>query len=331
MQVDPCRGVGRVVGRLRGLRKAGHDTERHLGSAALAIQNSLIHRKADALRQHFDNPAGQVDVVVIQQGIAYRHIARNLVAVQRDLVEHEVQLIDCAAHLSPHGFRYSTGDGLTRLTVDIADANAVQQLGIPEHILGNQLEENNRNRQLSAGDCTALTAHAAQLSEELLGVLLRDNGIALLNRQGIESPAGHGQRADIDIKGHLSYFLSRFGLSLDRLLDDLVKLTLHVSDFALEGLLCILVGGLVSVERFHHFFNCGLFLIGVRLVDRGGQFGFSGLKVCVLCTQFLEFLSLAFKLFVQHECSKSHFLFHSFNFLRMDSRHASVLRFWISS
>src|SRR5699024_10494403 len=119
--------------------KAGNDAEGHLRSGALAVQDSLVHSQADGLGNHLHDPRGQVDVVVLQQRVANGNIASDLVAVQSHLVESEAEFANCAAHFGPNSFGNSASDGLASLATDITHTHAVQQLGIPEHVLRNQV------------------------------------------------------------------------------------------------------------------------------------------------------------------------------------------------
>ena len=109
--------AGIVAGLALVLGQTGHNTQGHPGGAALAVEDGLVHCQADALGQHLHDPRGQIDVVVLQEGIAHRHIARHLVAVQGDLIEHKIQFVDGPAHLRPHSLGHSARDGLTGLAV----------------------------------------------------------------------------------------------------------------------------------------------------------------------------------------------------------------------
>ena len=137
MQILPGAGVGGIGARLAGLCQTGDDAEGHFGAGA--VKDRLVHCKADSFAQHLDNPAGEVDVVVIQERVAHRDEARDLVAVQGDLVEDEGQLIDHAAHLGPDGLRHDAGHSLAGFAGHVADPDAVQQLAVPVDVLGDQV------------------------------------------------------------------------------------------------------------------------------------------------------------------------------------------------
>ena len=307
MQVLPCGGVGGVVGGGALLGQTGHDAQRHPG--ALAVQDGLVHGQADGLAQHLHDPAGQVDVVVLQQGVANGDKTGHLVAVQSDLIKSKGQLVDGRAHLGPHGLGHSARDGLAGLAAHVADPHSVQQLAVPVHVLGHQLQEHHGDGQLAAGHGPALALHAAQLGQEGLGVLLGQNGGAALAAQGVKGPLVAGQGPDVDVLHvHVtSHFLPVLGavlLGLGGAALQLLQLLLHVLDILGQGLLLALVGGPLVLKRFDLGGHSRLLLLvaGLHLVDGGLQCRLPGNKLGVLFLQRGQLRLLGVNGAPEHQC-----------------------------
>ena len=305
MQVRPGGGVGGVIRRLAALRQTGDDAEGHFACRALAIEDRLVNGQADGLGDHLHDPGGEVDVVVLKEGIAHRDVTGHLVAVERDLVKSKGQLIDRAAHLGPHGLRHGARDGLAGLAVDVADADPVEQLAVAVHILRDEVQHDDGDRQLAAGKCPALAPHASELAEECLDVLLCQDRGALLHRQGVKGPAAHGERADIKAHGVGSPFSFRclghlsaaFGFG---------ELFLQLLDFAAQARHLAAVRGLFSLQRLDLRTDRLELLVGLRLVDCGLQRRPALRKRGVLLPQLFELAPLRFDLPAEHDCSKCH-------------------------
>ena len=302
VQVYPRRGVGGIVTGLRSLGQAGHDTKRHFGGDAFAIQDGLVLRQADGLREHLNDGAGKLDVAVLQHTVAHRDKSGHLVAVQGHLSKDECQLIDGTAHLRPYSLRHDAGNGLPGLAPDIADPHTVQQFAVPVHILGNQVQEHHRDGQLRAGHCPVLALHAPHLAQELLDLRLGYDGLPLPHGQGIKGPAAHGQGTNVDLGFHVyvtSHFLPLFwGLGSRGLALQVRQLGLQVFNVRRQGLLGSLVGSLVRLKGVH-LSGDGGFLLGVaglHLADGCLQLRLPGLELCVLFLQGFQLAPLGIQL-----------------------------------
>ena len=318
MEINPHRRICRIIGGLRGLRKAGHDAERHLARRALAVQDRLIQREADALREHFHDPARKVDVIVLEDRVAHRHIAGDFKAVKRDLIKNKGQLVDSAAHLRPHRFRHRTGNGLARLAVDVADTHAIQQLRVSVHVFRDHVEENDRNRELCAGYAALLALHAAQLRKKFAYFLAGDDFAALLHRQRVKRTSAHGQSADVDIGFHFSFrpffcemvfFASGRSSCLG-----LGKLRFKALDLACQRSLFCFVRSLVRVEGLYLFGDGLLLLRRFCFVDRRLKFSLARGKLRVLLAERFQLGLLLLNAAAQHDCFKCHCLLLSGGF-----------------
>ena len=310
MQIHPGGGVGGVVFRGGGLSQAGHNAHGHVVGAALAVQDGLVLGQADGLGQHLHDPAGQIDVVVLQDRVAHGHKAGDLVAVQGNLVEYEGQLVNGTAHLGPYGLGGGARDGLPGLAGHVAHPHPVHQLGIPELVFRDQVQEHHRDVQLRAGYRPALALHAPQLGQEVFHVLLLHNGLPPLHGQGVKCPLVHGQSPNVDflhasLSSHIRFFLGIFGgrgrglVPLQLL--QLVFQTGNVRGQGLFGLVVLRLFGLVGLD----FGVDGRLLLGVSGLHLGNgrfQFRLPGLKPGVLLQQCGQFRLFAVDLPFQHQC-----------------------------
>ena len=161
MKVNPGRSICWISRRLVFLCQTGYDTKRHVRGCAFSVEDRFIFGKADGFRNHFHNPGSQVKVAhcILQQGVANRYISSYLIAVQRHLIKHEGQFVDCPAHFRPDRFRHGSSDGLASLSRYASNANAIQQFGVAIHILGNQFQKYYWDFQIAAGDCSGGAFH----------------------------------------------------------------------------------------------------------------------------------------------------------------------------
>ena len=303
MKINPSGSIGRVVGGPRLLGKAGHDTGRHLACAALAVEDSHILSKADALRDHFQDFPGKVDIGISQKRIANQDKPGHLVAFSRDSVEHELQLIERAAALRPDGRGNGAADHLARLAVHRADPYPVHQLRIPEHVLADYVQEHQGDSQFTAGNSPVLSLHGTKLGKEGFHIILGQDGVSLLHGQGIKGPLIGGQFANVDSQ----VFVSPFGFSFGFVGGGGValyvgELPLELFDFLLQIFFLLFVGGFVAVVFFDFFLHRFPFFVRAlrRFIDCVGQIRFTGQKIRVFCADFFQFLLFAVDLPPHH-------------------------------
>ena len=328
-QVLPCRGVCRIIGRLRGLRQSGDNTERHLACCALAIQDRFVHRKAYRLGQHLDNPACQINVVVLKDGVAHRDKARYLVTVQGDLIKHKAQFIDCAAHLSPYRFRYSARNGLSCLTAHITHSDAVKQFGVAVHIFGNQVEHDHRDSQLCATNGSLLALHAAQIAQKLLHGVISKDRLSLLAAQRVKYSLALWQRANV-CNVHLVSFPSFvvFGFrAFSRIVAsgwgvclDFLNLSLDFADFLFDRVFPLIVGLFFGLKPIYILGNHLFFFFGCRLVYRLFKFRLTGCKLRILFAQGFQLFIEPVHFASQHQDFQCHY-FSPRSLLSISSRH----------
>ena len=235
--------------------------------------------------------------------------ARDLVAVEGELAEAEGQLVDDAAHLGPDGLRNDAGHGLAGFAGDVADADAVEELAVAVHVLGDDVEQHDRDGERAALDVAGLALHAAQLGQEVLHVGLADHALALFRRDGLEGALGLRQAADVDgVHSGRSPFLM-FGRRLCgpflgcRRFFGLFGLELpaQLFDFALQRGHRFGVGaalGLKAVDLGVH--GVALF-VGLDLGDRRFQLRLAGLDLGVLLAECCELRLFALDLAPQHD------------------------------
>ena len=303
-------------------------------AGALAVEDRLVHAEAECFGEHLDDPAGEVEVAVFQKAVAHRDKAGEFPAIQRDLVELEGQLIDHAAHLGPDGLGNRAGDGLAGFTADVADPDAVEQLAVPVHVLGDEIQEDHRDRELAALQGSVRALHAAQLREEGLHVFLGDDFVPLGHRQRIKRALGEGEVADLDrgLRDHGSSHpfivvlrFRRCGLGGRGLLFfDPGELRLSCLDVGDDRGLRAVVRGLIGVEggrgRFH---GLALFL-GLRGHDVGRQALLAGGEVRVLCLQLLQACIQRVDPVLQDQSFQCHgYSSLCFSFASIRSRHTS--------
>ena len=309
MQVNPSRSIGRVIAGFALLRQTRHNTERHLLTSALAVQDGLILGKADSLGKHLDDPGGEVYIVILQQGITNRNITGNLEAVKSDLVKTEGQLIDGAAHFSPNGLGDSTGNGLTGFAIDIADADPTHQFGVAIHILGNEVEEYNRDGQLTTGDISLAAGSVTKLRKEGLHIGLGYDSVTLLFGKSVKGAHIHGEGANVDgIHGKIIpfVFLFCFGFSLGRILFGIFQIFLKALDFCGQFFFFGVVGILFLGKFVHGVLNSLLLLIGGSFADCFFDFSGACCKFCVFSYQCLKSCSFQFQLFGNHNGFQCH-------------------------
>ena len=84
-------------------RQSGYNADRHLGAGA--IQDCLVQCEADCPAEYIDQLAGKINVGILKDGIADAEIAADLVAVNLDLAEAQIELVEVGTHLSPDRLR----------------------------------------------------------------------------------------------------------------------------------------------------------------------------------------------------------------------------------
>ena len=127
MQISPGTRCGRIALRLALLGQAGDDAEGHLGADAAAVEDGLVEGFADGFAQGGNDFGQQVDVAVLDIGVADGEETADFVAVELKTVEAERQLVELGAAVGPDGLRDASHDDLAAVAADGDDVNVLQQ------------------------------------------------------------------------------------------------------------------------------------------------------------------------------------------------------------
>ena len=305
MQVNPGGSIGRIIGRLALLGKTGHNAQRHSVRRALTVQDSLILRQADGFRQRLHDPAGKINIVILQHTVAHRNKTGYFVSVQSDLVKRKGQLVNGRTHLSPHRFGDCTGNGLPGFAGNVAHTHPPQQLAIAVHILRDQIQHDHGDSQLAASDGPALALHASELAQKFFYLVVAQDHVPLFNGESVKRPDAHIQTAYIGFDVHLVAplgFIFKFGsLALQ-----VGKVFFKPFDFGVEGIHRIFVGLFLRVKLLHFLGYGFLGFFVLCLTDSGFQFLFPGLKVFIFGPEFFQLLLLQIDRPPQHDSFKCH-------------------------
>ena len=154
-------------------------------------QDSLIERDADCLTDACDELLEQVDVAVLEGSIADCYIAADLVAVNLNLGEAEVELVDVGAHLCPDCLRDNAHDGLSCCSAYSYEADSVDELGILHDVLADQIQNHLRDEIACACHASLVLHHLASSLDEALDVLALAESCALFDCHCLESSYCH--------------------------------------------------------------------------------------------------------------------------------------------
>ena len=108
MKVNPRTIGSGIIGRLAGLCKSGHDTEGHLDTRT--VKDRLIESDTDRLAECAHDLAGKVNVGILKNRVANRDVCAYLVAIDLNVIENKIDLVQIGTALRPDRFRNGSHD-----------------------------------------------------------------------------------------------------------------------------------------------------------------------------------------------------------------------------
>ena len=316
VQINPFRRIDRVAVRAIGLRQTGNHTERHFIRLSLAVKDRLVHRVADGFGDHFNEGSGEIDVAFGKDRIAKQHVAADLVAGDLNLRKCEIQLVKGVAAALPDCLRNETRDRLSCFAAHVTDANAVEQLGIPEHVFRDDVEHRHGDGQLCAGDTALRHRKRSDLRQEFLDVVLLDDRRALLIGavDRLKCALVLRERSDVDVVLHFVFLSFTFFGVVD--VRDLALFGFQLGgqrrDLILQRLARIFVRGALLFERVDLIVDLCAFLIGdfrrFRFADRLFELCFARFEFLILCAQRFQLGIFAVNLRPQQNCFQHVFM-----------------------